>query len=126
MKVEYSSNNSGGDWWLTDHNWRDLEAAGWKVDWRANKNSSFGKTNADGRWLGALATSASREGLSLRVAVAEWEDVTGLRAADAGCSCCGNPHSFSFEGDNGEQDWNDVDQYDEWDDEWDYEDDEDD
>lgn len=126
MKVEYSSNNSGGDWWLTDQNWRDLEAAGWKVDWKANEKDWFGKPYEDGRWLGALATRATREGLRLRVAVAEWEDVTGLRAADAGCSCCGNPHSFSFEGDNGERDWNEVDPYDEWDDDWDYEDDEDD
>lgn len=33
MKVTYSSNNSGGSWWLTDENWRDLEQAGWVVEW---------------------------------------------------------------------------------------------
>ena len=33
MKVEYSSNNSGGGWWLKDEDWKALEAAGWKVEW---------------------------------------------------------------------------------------------
>jgi len=33
MKVEYSSNNSGGAWWLKDEDWKALEAAGWKVVW---------------------------------------------------------------------------------------------
>lgn len=31
--VEYSSNNSGGHWWLTDDDWKQLELAGWKVAW---------------------------------------------------------------------------------------------
>jgi hypothetical protein len=35
MYVEYDSNNSGGRWWLTDQNWKDLEKAGWKVEWRS-------------------------------------------------------------------------------------------
>lgn len=29
--LKYSSNNSGGSWWLTDQNWKDLEASGWVV-----------------------------------------------------------------------------------------------
>lgn len=33
MKVEYSSNNSGGGWWLKDEHWRALEDAGWEVEW---------------------------------------------------------------------------------------------
>lgn len=32
--VEYSSNNSGGGWWLKDEDWKNLEAAGWVVEWR--------------------------------------------------------------------------------------------
>lgn len=32
-KVRYHSNNSGGSWWLTDENWRQLEEAGWAVEW---------------------------------------------------------------------------------------------
>jgi len=33
MKVEYSSNNSGGSWWLTNDHWLALEKAGWTVVW---------------------------------------------------------------------------------------------
>ena len=32
MKIVYSSNNSGGSWWLSDEDWKKLEAAGWNVD----------------------------------------------------------------------------------------------
>lgn len=53
------------------------------------------------RWLGALATSATREGLGMDDAIAEWERVTGMSADDAGCSCCGQPHSFTEYGDDG-------------------------
>lgn len=102
MKVEYSSNNSGGSWWLSDQNWRDLEAAGWDVEWYSKGGSRFVEGD---RFLGALATRATREGLSLRMAISEWEDVTGENSADLGCSCCGTPHSFSFEGDNGEHEY---------------------
>ena len=31
--VEYSSNNSGGSWWLKDEDWKKLEDEGWKVRW---------------------------------------------------------------------------------------------
>jgi hypothetical protein len=33
MIIEYSSNNSGGPWWLKDEDWKALEAAGWHVMW---------------------------------------------------------------------------------------------
>ncbi len=33
MRIEYSSNNSGGGWWLKDEDWKNLEAAGWIVEW---------------------------------------------------------------------------------------------
>jgi hypothetical protein len=72
MYVEYSSNNSGGNWWLKDEDWRALEAAGWEVDWIANKKSwVLGPPEPDGRWLGALARAATRRGLMLREAVEE-------------------------------------------------------
>lgn len=95
--VEYSSNNSGGSWWLTDEDWKNLEAAGWEVDWYANRKDSFTKRDhPDGRFLGALASSAKRYGVSLRMAIAEWEDITGEYSNDLGCSCCGTPHSFTL------------------------------
>lgn len=98
MKVEYDSNNSGGSWWLDDADWIALEKAGWKVNWSRDQDR-FGKKEE--RWLGTLATSASREGLSLRDAVDEWESVTGKCSTDAGCPCCGQPHSFTLYDDNG-------------------------
>ena len=113
-RVTYSSNNSGGSWWLTDEDWYALENAGWEVDWAKNRTDGFMRGNAEGRWLGALATKASREGLSLGDAIEEWESITGERANDLGCSCCGTPHRFSTdEGDYyspsypsyGERDW---------------------
>ena len=86
MVVEYSANNSGGSWWLSDKNWRDLEAAGWRVEWRKE------------RWLGALATEASKAFASESDAVEEWERVTGESASAIGCTCCGRPHAFYTRG----------------------------
>ena len=131
MYVEYSSNNSGGSWWLNDKQWRALEAAGWKVAWMhleftytekgaflrdsdgtpklvpvGKGNGRYGKfasPNEKGeyRFLGALAQTAYRVGLSLRKAAAEWERVTGESATDAGCPCCGQPHTFTEYDDTG-------------------------
>tara|TARA_Y100000310_G_C20495298_1_gene721234 strand:- start:221 stop:574 length:354 start_codon:yes stop_codon:yes gene_type:complete len=103
MRVEYSSNNSGGNWWLSDDDWKALEKAGWRVDWCIN-DKSFSKAELkDGRWLGALAKRAEKEGVSsLREAVEEWEKVTGESSTDAGCPCCGQPHYFTFYDDNGD------------------------
>jgi len=98
--VEYSSNNSGGSWWLTDQNWYDLEAAGWEVQWIKDEKSPFREAGTE-RWLGALAREAIRRDVTLRVAMAEFEDVTGLSPYDQGCNCCGQPHSFYEYNDDG-------------------------
>jgi hypothetical protein len=94
-KVEYSSNNSGGSWWLEDEHWLALEKAGWKVNWKRDEKNSWEKEPQE-RWLGALATSAEREGLSMKEAVEEWEEITRQSSTDAGCPCCGQPHNFSY------------------------------
>jgi hypothetical protein len=95
-KVKYSSNNSGGSWWLSDEDWLNLEKAGWKVQWYRNDPhmKQWVDEPDNGRFLGALASNATREGLSLKMAIAEWEDITGESAYDEGCRCCGEPHSF--------------------------------
>jgi hypothetical protein len=93
--VEYSANNSGGRWWLTDQNWLALEQAGWKVRWYRDDEDGIYKTGEDGRWLGALASHAERRGLTLGAAIREWEQVTGQNSSALGCSCCGTPHSFT-------------------------------
>lgn len=113
--VEYSSNNSGGRWWLTDEQWAALEKAGWVVAWlqagfdaKEPYPATYAeacravKEDKDRRWLGALATSATRHGLGLQEAVAEWEGATGASSTDAGCPCCGQPHSFTAYDEKGE------------------------
>lgn len=94
MYVEYSSNNSGGEWWLTDENWKALEKAGWIVSWSAENEYQKEYCDEEGRYLGALARDAKREGLSYDDAIEEWENITGCNADDEGCPCCGPPHSF--------------------------------
>lgn len=95
IKVDYDSNNSGGNWWLDDEDWDALEAAGWNVDWRKDKVGGLGGADENGRWLGALATSASKDFDSMREAVEEWERITGQSASEPGCyTCCGQPHNF--------------------------------
>lgn len=87
----YKSNNSGGSWWLDDNNWLALEKAGWKVEWVKNETDRTWK-DKDGRWLGALATTASKEFASLDAAIDEFERIAEQDYGDAGCECCGSPH----------------------------------
>lgn len=103
MKVTYSSNNSGGSWWLKDEDWKALEAFGWEVEWFANQEHKFFKPTPDGRWLGALASKAIRHGLTLGQAIKEFEQITGQDSTDLGCACCGAPHSFAAYDDNDKQ-----------------------
>lgn len=90
--VRYSSNNSGGEWWLTDEDWKKLEQAGWEVEWI--KDSDLPIYGGEERFLGALAVEAKRVGLDKDDAITEWEDITGKYAWAEGCSCCGRPHDF--------------------------------
>jgi len=93
--VTYSSNNSGGGWWLKDEDWHALEKAGWTVDWV--KNETEGITAGGERWLGALATSATKEEVTLAEAIESFEFTTGQSSTELGCGCCGPPHSFYTE-----------------------------
>jgi hypothetical protein len=102
MKVEYSSNNSGGSFWLSDNDWYSLAEAGWDVEWAADMEGRIIKPDKNGRYMGSLATSATREGLSLHDAIAEFEAVTNQNPRALGCySCCGPPHYFTSYDDNG-------------------------
>lgn len=97
MKVEYSSNNSGGRWWLTDADWQAMETAGWTVEWFSNERSNT--MIRDGRFLGALASRASKDFTSAADAIRDFERLTGQDASVDGCNCCGPPHSFSWDHD---------------------------
>ena len=114
IKVEYSSNNSGGSWWLEDKDWVALYDAGWQLrrnygdckytnggkatpdddlyNWSLDPNKAI---EDDSRWLGAICKEARKDFASMREAVEEWENLTGGNAADEGCNCCGEPHYFS-------------------------------
>src|SRR3990167_9656972 len=96
IKVEYSSNNSGGSWWLSDEDWYKLEAAGWRVKWYKDEPEGIMRRAGDERWLGALARGAEKEFETPADAFREFEAVTGQSASDEGCNCCGAPHSFSW------------------------------
>lgn len=94
MRVRYTSNNSGGYWWLKDEDWQRLELMGWEVEWRKNETDPLFRGDKDGRFLGALATSATRHGKTMADAIEEWEQITGQSADEEGCPCCGQPHGF--------------------------------
>jgi len=101
IRVEYESNNSGGSWWLTDDDWRALEEAGWDVAWFATQEGRYFQPGDDGRWLGALARSASKEVERPQDAIDEWSRITGQSPSEEGCNCCGPPHSFSYRDEDG-------------------------
>lgn len=116
--VEYSSNNSGGHWWLTTEQWINLEKAGWEVIWGGYKFckggnvrdgcskeecsghkrfNSFKEMTKRDTWLDSYATDASVQADSLEDAIAQWEDITGENSKAQGCHCCGQPHNFNAE-----------------------------
>ena len=106
MRIKYSSNNSGGSWWLSTKDWQKLQEAGWHC-YRSDYGSdgkyhdiSLDDSIASGKgWLKAHATYAEKdfpgsEKVAMATAVAEWEEITNQNAEDEGCHCCGQPHSF--------------------------------
>ena len=132
MKIEYTSNNSGGSWWLSDDDWKNLEKAGWTIIWggeyfchtkfsfhekpenkpepcKSDKKcpghrcfDSWEEMTNDDKWLGALAKSAYKDFNSIIEALKEFEKITGQNVSDEGCNCCGAPHGFHWTGKNGE------------------------
>jgi hypothetical protein len=105
MKIEYRSNNSGGSWWLEDQDWLALEAAGWQVHWvKDDPERMKWECAKTGRWLGALATSASKDFESPGEAIREFERITMQNTSNEGCNCCGAPHNFSW-GEGADHTW---------------------
>lgn len=112
--VEYNSNNSGGDWWLKDNDWKNLEKNGWKVNYGKeyifkNGEYTYDKDGTpklsdkiddfysdDGRYLGALAKTAWKVFDDIKQGLKEFEQITNQDVTDNGCNCCGAPHSFRW------------------------------
>ncbi len=88
MLVKYSSNNSGGSFWLSESDWEGLKKAGWKFENTKMWNQP---------------TRAEKEFDCIRDALVEFESVTSQTASDEGCNCCGPPHCFSWEDEEGDQ-----------------------
>jgi hypothetical protein len=105
--LRYSSNNSGGDWWLTDDDWRAMEAAGWKVDWYAD--SPIFAPDENGRWLEALASKAEIQTDDPKKTIEEWAALVDEDPTDEGCNCCGQPHNFSYTDAGGKIHYVDID-----------------
>lgn len=99
--LTYTSNNSGGGWWLSDDEWKALEAEGWNVKWIKDDPDYSKYGLQDGRWLGALAKEASKQFGEPMSGVEEWQRITGQDASDEGCNCCGTPHNFEWDGPDG-------------------------
>ena len=110
MKLfEYSTNNSGGDWWLTKENWENLEKNGWRVIWCDRERptydngklkwdaNGFPKTEQvpDKMYAGwCIAHYAYKYFISHEEAVEDFERWSGQDYEEKGCPCCGNPHSI--------------------------------
>ena len=100
---EYSSNNSGGSWWLKDSDWVKLEKAGWTVAWGGlvfEKGKMFrrcktSKQAQKHRFLDALAKNAYKKFSSVEEAIEDFTKVTGSYYYEEGCNCCGAPHDIS-------------------------------
>jgi hypothetical protein len=124
--LTYRPNNSGGSWWLSTADYEALEAAGWGVTWAYTErrewfhkpgefydatnirryDESDDVTFSNGRtpglsWLGAEAGQAAKRFDSVRDGIAEWERITGQDAGAIGCTCCGPPHAFEWDADDG-------------------------
>ena len=96
MLIKYSSNNSGGHWWLKDEDWLALEKAGWKVEWVKDQEAGLFHEANEERWLGSLAAEAEKEFDTPGQAMREFEKITGKTVSDEGCNCCGTPHNFTW------------------------------
>jgi hypothetical protein len=90
--ITMCENNSGGSFWLTEKNYEDLLALGWE-----------GKgPDSNDRYKDRVLINRV---LSRRMALAQFEDVTGYSPDEEGCECCGQPFYFAEYDDEGKSVW---------------------
>lgn len=98
--IEFSENNSGGNWWLNKRQYDALLAAGWYYEPteydKANGYDTKPFSPDDKRddvpyaWRHNLRFRAH----SMEEAVGNWAGATGEDPDARGCSCCGQPFYF--------------------------------
>ena len=105
IPVEYSTNNSGGNYWLTKEDWRALQDAGWLImDWDNSVYDEKGQYVPDENGLPMVSHPADLDKAhyafklfdNIQEALVEFEKLTGQNVSDEGCNCCGAPHSFTW------------------------------
>lgn len=104
IPVEYSTNNSGGSYWLDEKDWRGLQDAGWIVMDRDNAVYEGGNYLAGSNGLPTVSKPADlsqahyafKNFKGISEALEEFERITGQNVSDEGCNCCGAPHSFTW------------------------------
>ena len=106
LLIGYRENNNGGYRRVTEDGWKTLEAAGWKRMVRWPKGDATGNYVLDENGLPVpnMDTDDWDPHMAFKIcetpghAIREWEVATGLQATDEGCTCCGVPHRFEWEG----------------------------
>lgn len=105
IPVEYSTNNSGGSYWLKEKDWEALQDAGWLIaDWDNLVYDTDGEYVPDENGLPTVSRPADLSKAhyayklfnNIQDAIAEFEKLTGQDVSDEGCNCCGAPHSFTW------------------------------
>lgn len=103
IPVEYSTNNSGGSYWLKNKDWKALANAGWKIFGFDNFVYENGNHKPDKDGLPTRKGKVPVQGQyafkkfnNIQEALAEFEKLTGQDVTAEGCNCCGPPHSFTW------------------------------
>lgn len=103
MKVKFSENNSGGDWWLNRAQYEALFSRGWRyepsiydIENHYDVASSARRDDVPYGWRDNVIGNFD----SLRAAVESFEAATGEDFFAEGCPCCGAPFYMSSEGDS--------------------------
>lgn len=92
FEVQYSSNNSGGYFWVDAEYGKLMENAGWDVDYIQKDSTLYDE--GEQVYHARKIFEAIAEDVAIATAIAEFEYITGQDASAEGCPCCGPPHSF--------------------------------
>ena len=102
QRIRYSTNNSGGSYWLGQKDWDALEKAGWLVEW-----SAWERGRRDWDWGSDVPAhyAWAPAGMTEDQARVSFTDATGQSSWEEGCNCCGVPHNFYEDGESDVDQW---------------------